>query len=83
MSEILRTCVACRAQKDKRDLIRVVKDNNGQVFIDTTHKANGRGAYVCNKDTCVTKAIKTGILSRQLKCEIPEQIKQQLQELVK
>ena len=31
---------------DKRDLLRIVKNKEGQVFIDPTGKANGRGAYI-------------------------------------
>ena len=80
MSEILRTCVCCRTQKDKRDMIRVVKDNKSNVFIDLTHKANGRGAYVCKNEQCIKKAIKSGVLASQLKCEIPVEIKEKLSE---
>lgn len=79
--EILRTCVCCRTQNDKRDMLRVVKNKEGKVFIDRTHKANGRGAYVCSKKECIIKALKSGILGRQLKTEIPDDVKNELKAL--
>lgn len=81
MSEILRTCVCCRTQKDKREMIRIVRNKEGKVFVDNTHKANGRGAYVCKSKKCLAKAIKSGVLAAQLNCQIPEEIKQNLAEI--
>ena len=43
----MRTCIACRAEKPKRELVRVVKFGE-EIKLDLTGKANGRGAYVCN-----------------------------------
>ena len=40
----LRMCIVCRNMKTKPELIRVVKNKDGEVFIDKTFKANGRGA---------------------------------------
>ena len=54
----LRTCVACRENKDKRDLLRIVKTPEGEVKADPTGRLNGRGAYVCNKKECVEKLMK-------------------------
>lgn len=31
---------------DKRDLLRIVKTKDGEIFIDPTGKQNGRGAYI-------------------------------------
>ena len=45
----LRTCVVTREKLEKKDLIRVVKNNEGVVSIDLTGKANGRGAYIKNQ----------------------------------
>ena len=42
----MRTCVVTREKCEKKDLLRVVRDNNGNVFVDDTNKANGRGAYL-------------------------------------
>ena len=40
----MRTCIGCREQKAKKDLIRVVKNKEDEIFIDKTGKANGGGA---------------------------------------
>ena len=47
MQERLRMCIVCRDRSDKKELVRVVRNKNGEVFLDKTGKANGRGAYVC------------------------------------
>ena len=43
-----RTCMGCNCQKDKKELIRIVKNKEGIISIDKTGKAQGRGAYICN-----------------------------------
>ena len=45
----VRTCIACREEFDKKDLLRIVKDKEGNISVDVTGKANGRGAYICKK----------------------------------
>ena len=47
-----RTCIVCRETKDKRELIRVVRTPAGEIIIDPTGKANGRGAYLCRQASC-------------------------------
>ena len=59
-------CVACGEMKDKKTLIRVVRAPDGAVSIDAGGKANGRGAYVCNKTGCVSLAKKRRIFERNL-----------------
>lgn len=49
----MRTCVMCRQQKDKRELMRIVRTPEGKVAFDPTGKANGRGAYVCSSEECL------------------------------
>ena len=58
----MRTCVVTREKCEKKDLLRVVRDNNGNVFVDDTNKANGRGAY----------------LKKDLEVKIPESIYDEL-----
>lgn len=74
----MRTCIGCREQKPKKDLIRVVKNNEDEIFIDKTGKANGRGAYLCNDKNCLEKAIKSKSLNRAFKTEISEEIYEKL-----
>ena len=54
-----RTCIGCKEKKDKKDLIRIVKDKDGNITLDRTGRANGRGAYICDNIQCLEKAIKT------------------------
>lgn len=52
-----RTCVACRTTSDKRELVRVVRTPEGDVHVDPSGKANGRGSYVCLTQGCLDTAI--------------------------
>lgn len=81
-SVTLRMCIACRQMKDKHDLCRIVKNSDGEVYIDPTLKANGRGAYVCKDISCLDKAIKTKSLNRAFKCEIPQNVLENLRESI-
>lgn len=69
-----RQCVGCREKREKRDFIRVVRSPEGNVSIDFTGKKSGRGAYLCKNSACLKKARKTGVLARQLNCEITDEI---------
>jgi len=65
----LRSCVVCRQPSDKKTLLRVVRapeKDGGGVSVDTTGKANGRGAYVCAATECIDKAIKQKRFERSL-----------------
>lgn len=73
-----RKCIACQDRDNKRELIRIVKNKEGQIFLDKTGKANGRGAYICNCSECLKKAIKSNALSRAFKMEIPEEVYESL-----
>src|SRR5438270_9906988 len=48
----LRSCVACRETKPKRELVRVVRITPERVEVDLTGKKNGRGAYFCPAQEC-------------------------------
>lgn len=69
-----RTCIACREVKDKRQLVRIVKNANGEIAVDFTGKANGRGAYVCPTKECFEKLKKRKALQRAFNCEIPQMV---------
>ena len=78
----LRTCVVTREKFEKKDLIRVVKDNTGKVFVDETGKANGRGAYI-KKDLEVSEKAKTSkILDKHLETNIPDEIYEELSNII-
>ncbi len=69
-----RTCMGCNQKKDKRELIRIVKDSNQNISIDKTGRANGRGAYICNDINCLEKVIKNKRLERALETNISDDI---------
>lgn len=52
-----RTCIACRQVKSKRELVRVVRAPDGQIYVDETGKAHGRGAYLCRDLVCWEKGV--------------------------
>ncbi|MBN2795886.1 MAG: YlxR family protein [Clostridia bacterium] len=70
----LRKCLGCNEQKDKRELIRVVKNKEGEIKIDLTGKANGRGAYICKDLDCLEKAFKRKAIERALQSNISEEL---------
>lgn len=70
----MRQCVGCGEMKNKKELIRIIKNNENEIFLDVTGKKNGRGAYICNSMECLEKAIKSKALERSLKTEIPKEI---------
>ena len=59
-----RTCVGCNSIKDKKELIRVVKNKEGEISIDTSYKMDGRGIYICKSEECLNKAIKNKRISK-------------------
>ena len=75
----LRKCTGCQEMKDKRELIRVVKDGEGHLSIDITGKKSGRGAYICRSGECLEKAIKTKGLERSFQMAIQPEIYETLQ----
>ena len=68
----LRTCIACRTGRDKRDLIRIVRAADGHVEVDSTGKANGRGAYVCPTVECIDAAVSRGRVDAALRVRLKD-----------
>jgi len=62
----LRQCIACRNQKPKRELVRIVRNAEGQLLFDPKGKLPGRGAYLCVSADCLHKAIKENLFTRHL-----------------
>ncbi len=69
-----RRCSGCGGSFPKRDLLRVVRDPEGNVSLDFTGKKSGRGAYVCKKLACFKKARKAGRFASSLEVAIPEEL---------
>lgn len=78
----LRKCVATNERLPKNELVRVVKNNEGKVFVDLTGKANGRGAYLKRSNEAIDVAVKKNSLGRALECTIEQEIYEELRKLV-
>ena len=74
----MRHCVGCNEMKPKKELLRVIKTQEGEIFLDATGKKNGRGAYICKASDCLKKATKNKGLERSLKVQIPEEVYEKL-----
>lgn len=74
-----RKCVGCGEMKEKNDLIRVIRTPEGDICLDLTCKANGRGAYICKSGECLKKAIRNKGLERSLKSRIPQEVLERME----
>jgi predicted RNA-binding protein YlxR (DUF448 family) len=79
----LRTCIACRQQKDKRQLVRLVRGNSGGIQIDTSGKQPGRGAYLCRQPQCWQSGLEAGRLEHALRASFTPKDRQQLAQYAK
>lgn len=78
-----RTCVITKEKTLKKDLLRVVRDKDGNVSVDITGKANGRGAYLKKDVEVIKKARDTKALERILEVAIPEEVYEEMLNIVK
>jgi predicted RNA-binding protein YlxR (DUF448 family) len=66
--------VACRQVRPKGDLLRIVRTPEGEVGVDPTGKAAGRGAYVCRDEQCAQQAVKQKKLARALGVPVGDEL---------
>ena len=78
----IRTCIACREKKLKNELIRIVKNSNNEICVDSKGKKDGRGAYVCKNAECLEKIKKSKRIERILGIKIPEEIYENLRGVI-
>jgi predicted RNA-binding protein YlxR (DUF448 family) len=76
----LRTCIACRQTREKKDLIRLVSADNGTAAIDILGKKPGRGAYLCRRKTCWEMALKRNRLDYALRTKLRDDNRQILRD---
>lgn len=76
----LRQCVGCRVMKPKTELVRVVKNQSGEVELDMKGKMPGRGAYLCGEAACLKKTQKSKALERGLSTKIEDAIYKELEQ---
>ena len=80
---VLRTCVVSKEQFEKKDLLRIVKNKEGEIFVDETGKQNGRGAYIKKDLEVLELAKKNKALDRALETEIPEEVYERIEKVIK
>jgi len=77
-----RTCSVCRTQKDKNELLRIVKNKDNIIKVDQTGKQSGRGAYICYDMECLEKAQKSKRLEKVLEIKIEDEIYEQMKNVI-
>lgn len=75
----MRKCTGCNEMKEKRELVRIVRDPEGNVSVDLTGKKSGRGAYICRDKKCLVAARKAKRLDRAFECAIPDEVYERLE----
>lgn len=76
----VRMCIACREPIEKKNMLRVVKNSAGEVFVDFSGKASGRGAYICKKAECAAKLKKQKLLNKAFSCDVPAEVYERIEE---
>jgi len=74
----LRKCTGCQEMKSKKELVRIVRSEDGSFSLDPTGKKSGRGAYVCRNLECLLKAYKSKGLERSFKSTVPQEVYDEL-----
>ncbi|MBT2581945.1 YlxR family protein [Planococcus sp. ISL-109] len=74
----LRKCVATGEMLPKKEMIRVVRSKEGELFVDLTGKKSGRGAYVSKSEDAIELARKKKVLDKQLEVKVPDEIYEEL-----
>lgn len=78
-----RTCSVCRTQKNKNELLRIVKNKDNIIKVDETGKQSGRGAYICYDMECLEKAKKSKRLEKIFETKIEDEIYEQMKNAIK
>lgn len=70
----MRMCLGCGEMKPKKELVRVVKTPEDEIFLDITGKKSGRGAYICPNAQCLSKARKARRMEKNFACRISDEV---------
>ena len=72
----------CRTQKNKNELLRIVKNKENIIKVDEKGKEPGRGAYICLNMECFEKAKKTKKLEKALDIKINDEIYDKIKNII-
>lgn len=75
----MRQCLGCNEHKQKRELLRVVRDPEGNISLDFTGKKSGRGAYICKSVKCLSRAVKSKRIEKNLGVAIPDEVYEKME----
>lgn len=70
----MRMCLGCGEMKPKKELIRVVRNKEGETSLDLTGRKAGRGAYICKDIECFRKARKAKRFEKSFECRIDDAV---------
>ena len=70
----MRQCIGCNEMKSKKELLRILRTENGELLLDATGRQNGRGAYICPNAECLSKAKKSRGLERSFKMQVSDEV---------
>ena len=76
----MRMCIACREMKPKSEMTRVVKNADGEIRLDVTGKAPGRGAYICNGEECLKKLNNKKLLHKAFSLDVSLEVYKGIEE---
>ena len=76
----MRTCIACREEKPKKEMLRVVRNAEGEIRLDFSGKLPGRGAYVCGSEACIKKLRKYRLLNKTFSAEVSDDVFRAIEE---
>jgi predicted RNA-binding protein YlxR (DUF448 family) len=74
-----RTCIGCRGVFSKRELVRLVRTPAGEILLDPTGKAAGRGAYLCRNRACWLAALKGNRIEQALHAPLSDADRAQIE----
>ena len=78
----VRTCMGCNEKREKKQLIRIVKNKMNEINLDKTRKLEGRGAYICDDIECLEKIIKSKRLEKIFDMKISDEIYENLRGVI-
>ena len=76
----MRSCIACREEKPKREMLRIVKNAAVEISLDFSGKVAGRGAYICNSAECIVRLKKYRLLNKAFSAPVPEEVYARIEE---